>query len=119
MIVTVSATSNVTSKVTQMKELNKVIKILRQESNKKIIFAADCAAFCCHHELNLKIYDELDFAFVSPHKNLGGAETCGILLARKSLMDKAKPTFPGGGTVRFVKGYKKEDVLYEADVFSR
>ena len=34
-------------------------------------------------------------------------------------MVSSKPTFPGGGTVRFVKGYSKDDVMYEVDVFSR
>lgn len=29
------------------------------------------------------------------------------------------PTFPGGGTVKFVKGYLKNDVSYENDVFSK
>ena len=43
------------------------------KKTKEVIFAADCAAFCCHHDLNLQIYDELDFAYLSPHKNLGGA----------------------------------------------
>jgi len=45
--------------------------------------------------------------FLSPHKNLGGAESCGVLVARKSVIKGAKPTFPGGGTVAFVKGYSK------------
>ena len=44
---------------------------------------------------------------MSPHKNLGVAESCGLLLARKSTVKGAKPTFPGGGTVAFVKGYSK------------
>ena len=44
---------------------------------------------------------------MSPHKNLGGAESCGILLARKKIIEFAKPTFPGGGTVRLVTGYSK------------
>lgn len=118
-IVTVSAASNVTSKLTHLKELNEVIKYVRQTTNKSIVFCADCAAFCCHHDLNLAIYDQIDFAFLSPHKNLGGAESCGILLGRKSLMKSVKPTFPGGGTVKFVKGYSKDDVMYEVDVFSK
>jgi selenocysteine lyase/cysteine desulfurase len=56
---------------------------------------------------------------LSPHKNLGGAESCGILVARKSLLIANKPIFPGGGTVRFVQGYTKDDVMYEIDIFSR
>jgi hypothetical protein len=35
------------------------------------------------------------------------------------MVNAAKPTFPGGGTVAFVKGCKKEDVLYDAEVFSK
>jgi len=31
----------------------------------------------------------------------------------------AKPTFPGGGTVAFVKGYSKTDVMYDVDIFAR
>jgi len=27
--------------------------------------------------------NEIDFAHLSPHKNLGGAESCGILIAKK------------------------------------
>jgi selenocysteine lyase/cysteine desulfurase len=45
-IVSVSAASNVTSQITDLKSLNGVIKKLRKFKN--IIFAVDCAAFCCH-----------------------------------------------------------------------
>jgi len=49
---------------------------------------------------------EVDFAFMSPHKNLGGVEACGILIAKKSMFENIdKPTYPGGGTVAFVHGY--------------
>lgn len=90
-----------------MAELNALVKELRKDKSRKFVFGVDCAAFCCHHELNVEAYDEIDFAYISPHKNLGGTESCGVLLARKSVVSGEKPTFPGGGTVRFVKGYKK------------
>lgn len=67
----------------------------------------------------MTIYDQIDFAFISPHKNLGGVESCGLLVARKLLIQNTKPTFPGGGTVRFVKGYSRNDVMYETDIFDR
>ena len=54
------------------------------------------------------------FLYVSPHKNLGGVESCGVLLIRKSLI-QGKPTFPGGGTVYFVKGYTPSDIFYAKD----
>jgi hypothetical protein len=41
------------------------------------------------------------------------------LIVRKSVVKGGKPTFPGGGTVAFVKGYNKEDVLYDTDLFNR
>lgn len=44
--------------------------------------------------------------YISPHKNLGGVESCGLLLIKKNHINN-KPSFPGGGTVKFVSGYKK------------
>jgi selenocysteine lyase/cysteine desulfurase len=111
--VTASAASNVTSKITDLKGLNEIVSKLSVNLEKLkvhiplLIFSVDCAAFCSHHELNLAVYDQIDFAHMSPHKNLGGAESCGILIAKKSIVKNAKPTFPGGGTVAFVKGYSK------------
>ena len=40
-------------------------------------------------------------------------------MARKNIVKSSKPTFPGGGTVSFVKGYSKEDVMYDVDLFNR
>ena len=68
------------------------------------MFALDCAAFCCHHQLDLSKLKEVDFVYLSPHKNLGGAESCGVLILKQSAVQLSKPTFPGGGTVDFVKG---------------
>ena len=99
--------------------MNAIIKRVRLTKEKTVVFCVDCAAFCCHQQLDLQKFDEIDFAFLSPHKNLGGAESCGVLVARNALMNRLKPTFPGGGTVRFVKGYSRDDVMYETDNFSR
>jgi len=57
-------------------------------------------------------------AFISPHKNLGGTEACGILVVRTSLVG-TRPSYPGGGTVIYVKGYTQQDVFYDTDPFSR
>jgi selenocysteine lyase/cysteine desulfurase len=116
-IVSVSAASNVTSKITNLEKLNETIKKVRKSKN--VILALDCAAYCCHHELNLEKNNQIDFVYLSPHKNLGGAESCGVLIARKNIVRNAKPTFPGGGTVAFVKGYSKEDIMYDVDIFNR
>jgi selenocysteine lyase/cysteine desulfurase len=57
--------------MTDLFALNKIIKTLKKIKN--IIFAVDCAAYCCHHQLDVVELDEIDFAFISPHKNLGGS----------------------------------------------
>jgi hypothetical protein len=36
-----------------------------------------------------------------------------VLIAKKAIIKNATPTFPGGGTVAFVKGYTKNDVMYD------
>jgi len=42
------------------------------------------------------------------------------LIVRKSIVKKNnKPTFPGGGTVVFVKGYTPDDVLFDTNLFIR
>lgn len=117
LILSISAASNVTSILTDVERINSIVRSVRKE--RKIIWALDCAAFCCHHELNFETLEQLDFAYLSPHKNLGGAESCGVLIARKSIVASAKPSFPGGGTVMFVKGINKEDITYDFDVFNR
>ena len=43
-----------------------------------------------------------DFAFVSPHKLLGGPGCPGILLAKKRLLSNRVPVVPGGGAVFYV-----------------
>jgi selenocysteine lyase/cysteine desulfurase len=43
-----------------------------------------------------------DAVFLSPHKFPGGPGTPGVLVAKRSLLERRVPTIPGGGTVRFV-----------------
>ncbi|XP_071500517.1 uncharacterized protein [Diadema antillarum] len=44
-----------------------------------------------------------DAIFLSPHKFVGGVETPGILVAKKSLFVNPRPTGGGGGSVFFVR----------------
>lgn len=67
----------------------------------------------------MRVFDEIDFAYISPHKNLGGCESCGLLLARKSIISNTVPTMPGGGTVHYVYGYEKSKILYGQDPFEK
>ncbi|MHA3913471.1 aminotransferase class V-fold PLP-dependent enzyme [Halovulum sp. GXIMD14793] len=45
---------------------------------------------------------EIDAIVLSPHKFVGGPQATGVLLLRKDAVVSTRPTFPGGGTVRFV-----------------
>jgi selenocysteine lyase/cysteine desulfurase len=47
--------------------------------------------------------ENLDAAYFSPHKYVGGPQTPGLLLARRTLFQNAVPTVPGGGTVDYVQ----------------
>lgn len=97
--------------------MNQIIERVR--SKKKVYFCVDCAAYCSHKLFSFKQYSQVDFVFLSPHKNLGASESCGVLIGRKAIIELSKPTFPGGGTVKFVKGYKKSDIMYEDNIFAR
>ncbi|WP_256752879.1 aminotransferase class V-fold PLP-dependent enzyme [Mesorhizobium sp. Mes31] len=45
---------------------------------------------------------EIDAIVVSPHKFLGGPGASGVLVVRQDAVVSVKPTWPGGGTVKFV-----------------
>jgi selenocysteine lyase/cysteine desulfurase len=45
---------------------------------------------------------EIDAVVVSPHKFIGGPGASGILIVRRDAVLARKPTWPGGGTVKFV-----------------
>jgi selenocysteine lyase/cysteine desulfurase len=45
---------------------------------------------------------EIDAIVVSPHKFIGGPGASGIMILRKDSLATDKPSWPGGGTVKFV-----------------
>lgn len=45
---------------------------------------------------------EIDAIVVSPHKFIGGPGASGILILRRDVVSTKKPSWPGGGTVKFV-----------------
>lgn len=58
----------------------------------------------------------IDALVVSPHKFVGGPQASGVLLLRRDVVTEARPTLPGGGTVRFVS---PEGHDYSPDVEAR
>ena len=45
---------------------------------------------------------QIDAVVLSPHKFVGGPQASGVMIVRKDAVAASKPTFTGGGTVRFV-----------------
>ncbi|MEH6506834.1 MAG: aminotransferase class V-fold PLP-dependent enzyme [Sulfitobacter litoralis] len=58
----------------------------------------------------------MDAVVVSPHKFIGGPGASGVLILRRDAVKRARPTSPGGGTVRFVSPWGQD---YAADVVAR
>jgi selenocysteine lyase/cysteine desulfurase len=58
----------------------------------------------------------MDAMFFSPHKFIGGPETPGVLVAKRSLLTNTVPDVVGGGTVQFVN---PDDHAYLTDVVNR
>lgn len=86
--------SNVTGTITPYTEIS---AILRRYG---AVVCFDAAASSPYINIPCDLYDAM---FYSPHKLLGGPGSCGLLAVRKNLFDTdAKPTFAGGGTVRYV-----------------
>ena len=87
----------------------------------KFYFSIDGAAFCSHARIDLgNQLDEADFLCLSPHKNLGGSESRGVLIGKIKSYNKDKaPSFPGGGTVLAVVGLRKDNIHYDDDVSHR
>ncbi len=57
-----------------------------------------------------------DAVVVSPHKFPGGPGASGVLLVRKSAVQRKTPSWPGGGTVSFVSPWAHE---YSSDIATR
>ena len=58
----------------------------------------------------------MDAMFFSPHKFIGGPETPGVLVAKRTLLTNTVPDVVGGGTVQFVN---PDDHAYLTDVVNR
>lgn len=63
--------------------------------------------------------ERIDALFLSPHKFIGGPEASGVLIADRELFRSRTPERPGGGTVDYVAGPRREDVDYIANLAVR
>lgn len=66
-------------------------------------FANAFAHMVC--DVNYSSTEYFDGVFLSPHKLVGGPQTCGILVCKKNIIKSQIPSNPGGGTVFFVSSH--------------
>ena len=89
-----SATSNVTGTLT---DVAGVTAILKAKSARAVWDYAGGAPY-----LAMDMRLGMDAIVFSPHKFIGGPGASGVLIVRRDAVLDTKPTWPGGGTVKFV-----------------
>ena len=94
-IASFSAMSNVTGITTDVTRVSHLLK------SYGAISLWDYAGGAPYLPINLS-RDRMDAIVLSPHKFIGGPGASGVLIVRRDIVTSAKPTLPGGGTVRFV-----------------
>lgn len=100
--------SNVTGIITPYEEISKILR----RYNALVVF--DAAASSSYMNIPCELYDVM---FLSPHKLLGGPGSCGLLIARNTIIDtEIPPTFAGGGTVTYVN---KKNQWFDQDIVTR
>ena len=96
-ICSLSAASNVTGIMTDVEAVTRAVKAAGA------IMIWDCACAGPYLPISMgRPGAEIDAIVVSPHKFVGGPGASGILIVRRDAVVSRRPTWPGGGTVKFV-----------------
>ncbi|MEQ1934500.1 MAG: aminotransferase class V-fold PLP-dependent enzyme [Fimbriimonadaceae bacterium] len=93
-----SAASNVTGITSDVREITR----RSNRAGAKIVWDYAGGGPYLPIELNLGRGAEIDAVVISPHKFIGGPASSGILIVRRDAVTTNRPTWPGGGTVKFV-----------------
>ena len=93
-----SACSNVTGIITPVQPIAKLL----HEFGAMACFDFAASAPYAPIDMNKEGGEPLDAIFISPHKYIGGPNTPGLLVVKKSYVQNKTPVIPGGGTVSYV-----------------
>ncbi|CAN7692154.1 aminotransferase class V-fold PLP-dependent enzyme [Ensifer adhaerens] len=93
-----SAASNVTGIVTDVAAVTRIAKA----AGAKMVWDYAGAGPYLPIDMSPEGAAAIDAVVISPHKFIGGPGTSGILVLRRDAAVTAKPSWPGGGTVKFV-----------------
>lgn len=109
LLCTFSAASNVTGILTDVAEVTRKVKA----AGAKMIWDYAGAGPYVPIAMSPAPNAEIDAIVVSPHKFIGGPGASGVLIVRRDAVKTCKPSWPGGGTVKFVSptGHDYSDSL--------
>ncbi|MGH6807634.1 MAG: aminotransferase class V-fold PLP-dependent enzyme, partial [Ensifer adhaerens] len=93
-----SAASNVTGIVTDVAAVTRIAKA----AGAKMVWDYAGAGPYLPIDMSPDGAAAIDAVVISPHKFIGGPGTSGVLILRRDAAVTAKPSWPGGGTVKFV-----------------
>lgn len=93
-----SAASNITGITSDVAAITRMVKA----AGAKMIWDYAGAGPYVPISMSPEAGAEIDAIVVSPHKFIGGPGASGILIVRHDGVTTDKPTWPGGGTVKFV-----------------
>lgn len=97
-ICTMSAASNITGIISDVASITRMAKA----SGAKMIWDYAGAGPYVPIAMTPAVDAGIDGIVISPHKFIGGPGATGILILRKDALTTEKPSWPGGGTVKFV-----------------
>lgn len=104
-----SAASNVTGIITDVAAVSRQVKAAGARMVWDYAGAAPYLPIAMSPENGI----EIDAVVISPHKFIGGPGASGVLIVRRDAVKITKPSWPGGGTVKFVSptGHDYSDSL--------
>lgn len=97
-ICTLSAASNITGITSDVATITAMVKA----AGAKMIWDYAGAGPYVPIAMSPAPHAEIDAIVISPHKFIGGPGASGILILRRDALSTKKPSWPGGGTVKFV-----------------
>jgi selenocysteine lyase/cysteine desulfurase len=97
-ICTLSAASNITGITSDVAAITAMVKA----AGARMIWDYAGAGPYLPIAMTVAEQAQIDAIVVSPHKFIGGPGASGVLLVRRDSVVTRKPTWPGGGTVKFV-----------------
>jgi selenocysteine lyase/cysteine desulfurase len=111
-ICTLSAASNITGITSDVAKITRMAKA----AGAKMIWDYAGAGPYVPISMSPSSDAEIDAIVVSPHKFIGGPGASGILILRRDAVTTSKPSWPGGGTVKFVSPHTHD---YSDNIESR